>query len=104
MFSNDDIVEFFPHFFLFPAAFYEEEVAAREEKLKHSATKIEHQKNKSGQIQQKMAEMHHHSTTMQQQSSQYSEEVLEWQRMAKKEKSVSTQREQKIIAVSINFD
>ena len=51
-----------------------------------------------------MAEMHHHSTTMQQQSSQYSEEVLEWQRMAKKEKSVSTQREQKIIAVSINFD
>ena len=47
------------------------------------------QKKSTAGMSKKVAELHQHSQQMQQShSEQYSEEVLEWQKMAKKEKSV----------------
>ena len=58
---------------------------------------------KKSSTQKQVIEMHQHSQEMREmrESTEYSSEVLEWQKMAKKEKVISpaTPKEQRIISV-----
>ena len=70
-----------------PTAFYEEAKSSKEEKLEQIEREIELQKKSTAGMSKKVAELHQHTQQTQQSSSeQYSQEVLEWQKLAKKEK------------------
>lgn len=84
------------------SAFYEEEVSQQSKKQESSSVKIEQKKAKSSSMSQQISEMHQHSQSMQT-STTYSAEVVEWQKMAKKEKVANTMREQKTLSVSCTF-
>ena len=87
-FVNSVIIQFFLPIFA-PTAFYEEEASSKAEKLQQIEKEIELQKKSTAGMSKKVAELHQHTQKKQQSSSeQYSQEVLEWQKLAKKEKSV----------------
>ena len=87
-FVNSVIMQFFLPIFA-PTAFYEEEASSKAEKLQQIEKEIELQKKSTAGMSKKVAELHQHTQQKQQSSSeQYSQEVLEWQKLAKKEKSV----------------
>ena len=83
-------------------AFYEEEVvSSKAEQLKQIEKQIEMQKKSTSGMTKKVAELHQHTKSSTSTSEQYSEEVLEWQKLAKKDKSAVTNssiQEQKFVA------
>ena len=83
---------FYPLYFLsLRTAFYEE--TKTEKKHKSSVEKQEKKVSAAKQV----AQMHQESHQV---SSSYSEEVLEWQKLARKEKSSSVYQEHRLSSVS----